>query len=100
MFIGTHLSLANNMAETAQQNSKIDQMTFEQALEELEGIVQNLESGKAPLEKSISAYERGVALKKHCDKKLKQAQSKIEKITIDDSGNISSQEIPDMSQDS
>ncbi|HPF78281.1 MAG TPA: exodeoxyribonuclease VII small subunit [Alphaproteobacteria bacterium] len=57
-------------------------MTFEAALGELETIVSALESGKAPLEESIQAYERGIALKKHCEKKLGEAQEKIEKISI------------------
>ena len=64
----------------------IDSMSFEQALAELETIVTALESGKAPLEDSISSYERGMTLKKHCEKKLGQAQEKIEKITITPDG--------------
>lgn len=61
-------------------------MSFEQALTELETIVTSLESGKAPLEDSIAAYERGIALKKHCEKKLGEAQEKIEKISISPNG--------------
>ena len=61
-------------------------LSFEQALAELETIVSNLESGKAPLEDSIQAYERGIALKKHCEKKLGEAQEKIEKISIGPDG--------------
>ena len=59
----------------------IQQMSFEKALAELEEIVRKLESGESPLEESIQAYERGVALKRHCESKLKDAQMKIEKIT-------------------
>ena len=59
-----------------------DTMSFEDALSELETIVGSLESGKAPLEDSIQAYERGIALKKQCEKKLGEAQEKIEKISI------------------
>ena len=67
--------------------SDIDQnLSFEQALGELEKIVTSLESGKAPLEESITSYERGIALKKYCEKKLSEAQEKIEKITIDADG--------------
>lgn len=66
----------------------IDDMTFEQAIAELEGIVQNLESGRAPLEESIASYERGVRLKKHCEKKLGEAKAKIEKISITDDGGV------------
>ena len=66
----------------------IEQMNFEDALGELEGIVRNLETGQAPLEDSISAYERGIALKKHCETKLREAQMKIEKITVDKDGTV------------
>ncbi len=64
----------------------VQDLNFEQALQELEKIVKHLESGDIPLEDSISAYERGVALKKHCEAKLKEAQLKIEKITTDENG--------------
>jgi exodeoxyribonuclease VII small subunit len=66
-----------------------DNLSFEQALGELETIVQNLESGKAPLEDSIKSYERGIALKQQCEKKLREAQEKIEKITITPDGKLS-----------
>lgn len=72
---------------TAQETT--DNLSFEQALGELETIVQNLESGKAPLEDSIKSYERGIALKQQCEKKLRQAQEKIEKITITPDGQLS-----------
>lgn len=61
-------------------------MTFERALEELERIVGNLEKGDVPLEESIRIYERGEALKKHCDKLLKSAESKVEKIRLSREG--------------
>lgn len=63
-------------------------MSFEDALTELEGIVRDLESGKAPLEKSIESYERGIELKKHCEKKLRDAKEKIEKITVTKDGTL------------
>ena len=69
----------------------VDSLSFEAALEELEKIVRALETGSAPLEESISTYERGVALKKHCEKKLSEAQMKIEKISVAQNGEISSQ---------
>ncbi len=68
---------------------KIEEMSFEESLQELETIVGSLESGKAPLEESITAYERGISLKKHCEKKLREAQSKIEKISVAEDGSIS-----------
>lgn len=69
------------MAET-----DIAKLPFEQALAELEDIVKALERGDVPLEKSISLYERGDALKKHCDQMLKAAEARVEKITTDASG--------------
>lgn len=70
------------------QNTALNSLSFEAALDELEGIVRDLETGKAPLEQSIDRYERGLALKNHCEKKLKEAQSKIEKIAIAPDGSI------------
>ena len=60
----------------------IGTMSFEQALAELEKIVSALEQGDVPLDKSIAYYERGEALKNHCDKLLKAAEDKIEKIRV------------------
>jgi exodeoxyribonuclease VII small subunit len=57
-------------------------MSFEDALEELEEIVRTLEGGKGRLEEAIGAYERGAKLKAHCEKKLKEAQAKVEKISL------------------
>ncbi|MBX2834709.1 MAG: exodeoxyribonuclease VII small subunit [Micavibrio sp.] len=71
------------------ESAKIEEMSFEAALGELETIVKSLESGRAPLEQSIDAYERGIALKKHCESKIRDAQAKIEKITADKSGALS-----------
>ncbi|WP_421788717.1 exodeoxyribonuclease VII small subunit [Hyphobacterium sp.] len=61
-------------------------MSFEAALAELENIVQQLESGDVELEKSIAIYERGAALKAHCEAKLREAELKVEKIVLDDKG--------------
>jgi exodeoxyribonuclease VII small subunit len=57
-------------------------MPFEAALAELEGIVDKLEKGAVALEESIKIYERGEALKAHCDRLLKNAEMRIEKITL------------------
>jgi len=57
-------------------------MTFERALKELEAIVSRLERGDVELEESITIYERGEALKDHCDRLLKQAEAKVEKLTF------------------
>jgi exodeoxyribonuclease VII small subunit len=68
------------MADPA--NSDVKSMTFEAALAELEQIVQKLEGGRAPLAESIDIYERGEALKAHCEAQLKAAVARIEKITL------------------
>ena len=57
-------------------------MSFEQALAELEQIVARLESGQAPLEDSIRMYERGAALKAHCEARLEAARLRVEKIVM------------------
>ena len=57
-------------------------LSFAKALADLEAIVERLESGKADLEQSIAIYERGEALKKHCETLLKDAEARIEKITL------------------
>ena len=63
-------------------------LSFEDAMKELEDIVQKLESGDAPLEESITLYERGAALKAHCEDKLKSAQERVEKIVLDADGGV------------
>jgi exodeoxyribonuclease VII small subunit len=57
-------------------------LTFEAALSELEKIVGQLESGQAPLEQSIELYERGAALKAHCETRLEAARLRVEKIVM------------------
>jgi len=66
----------------------VKEMTFETALSELELIVRSLEKGDTPLEDSIAAYERGMALKSHCENKLREAQAKIETISINKNGAV------------
>ena len=61
-------------------------LSFEAALKQLEEIVTKLERGDVPLEESIAIYERGEALKKHCEQLLKKAEARIEKITIGPDG--------------
>ena len=62
-------------------------MNFEDAMRELEAVVSQLESGEVPLEESIKLYERGAALKAHCQKKLAEAEEKVAQITLDGEGN-------------
>lgn len=69
----------------------VESMSFEEALGELETIVGALESGKAPLDDSIKQYERGMALKKHCEARLHDAQLKIEKINVGPGGKVSTE---------
>lgn len=64
----------------AEPNAEIGALSFEQALAELEAIVSRLEQGNIPLEESITCYERGEALKKHCDGLLRKAESRVERI--------------------
>lgn len=65
----------------------VGKMSFEDAMKELETVVQRLESGEVPLEDSIKLYERGAALKAHCQKKLAEAEEKVAQITTDADGN-------------
>jgi exodeoxyribonuclease VII small subunit len=65
--------------------------SFEQALAELEKIVAELESGQAPLERSIEVYERGAALKAHCEAKLEAARLRVEKIVVGAQGAVGSE---------
>ena len=60
----------------------ISKLPFERAMAELEKIVADLEKGQVPLEESIAIYERGEALKKHCERLLAKAEARIEKITL------------------
>ena len=61
-------------------------MSFEQALAELEKIVQDLERGQLDLDAAITAYERGTQLKLHCEGKLREAQLRVEKISLGPDG--------------
>ena len=72
------------MAEKPDDDIKT--MSFEQALDALEKIVENLERGDVPLEQSIRIYERGEALKAHCERLLKSAEDKVEKIRLSRDG--------------
>ncbi|MBL6772265.1 MAG: exodeoxyribonuclease VII small subunit [Alphaproteobacteria bacterium] len=69
----------------------IKAMSFEQALEELRGIVDGLERGDCSLDQSIKAYERGSLLRMHCDAKLREAHMKIEQIRVKADGTPTSE---------
>jgi exodeoxyribonuclease VII small subunit len=64
----------------------VENLSFEAALAELEDIVSRLEQGEVDLEDSIALYERGNALKAHCEKKLKGAEARLEKIVLGPEG--------------
>lgn len=64
-------------------------MSFEAALAELETIVKRLETGNAKLDDAISSYERGALLKQHCEAKLREAQSRVDRIVIGADGSPS-----------
>ena len=66
----------------------VDEMSFEDAMRELEQVVSDLERGDVALELSINLYERGAELKKRCETKLKEAEEKVAAITIDSSGQL------------
>jgi exodeoxyribonuclease VII small subunit len=66
--------------------AEVGAMSFEDALRELEQIVHKLEAGDVPLDDSIRIYERGAALKAHCETKLKEAELKVEKIVLGPEG--------------
>jgi exodeoxyribonuclease VII small subunit len=68
--------------------TSLETMNFETALKELESLVKDMESGKITLEESVTAYERGMALKAHCEQKLQSAKMKIEKIMVGADNNL------------
>jgi exodeoxyribonuclease VII small subunit len=74
------------------EHTDVKELSFEKAIEELESIVKRLEEGKVPLEESVAIYERGEALKRRCDELLRQAEARVEKITLDASGKPSGTE--------
>ena len=69
-------------------NDDIPAMSFEDALAALEAIVRALESGQQKLEDAIAAYERGAALKKHCEEKLAQAEARVQAIVARADGTL------------
>lgn len=73
-------------------NGDVAALPFEKALAELEAIVQKLEGGNVALEESIKIYERGEALKKRCETLLRDAEARVDKITLDARGKPSGTE--------
>ena len=69
-----------NMKKINKNN--INNLSFEEALEELESITESFEDGDSTLENAVNLYNRGVLLKKHCEKKLKEAKKKIDEVRV------------------
>ena len=82
----TLVSIAAKPAFMDEKGSDIAAMSFEDALKALEDVVRNLEGGEVPLEESIGLYERGEALRRHCQARLDAAQARIEKIVAGPDG--------------
>lgn len=85
--------MSSNVSPKSTLNTPVAELSFEAALKELEAIVGRLEQGDVDLEDSIALYERGQALKDHCEKKLKSAESRLEKIVRGANGAIGSEPV-------
>jgi len=75
------------MADSA-EHAEIDNMSFEDALAELEQIVRRLEAGQVKLDEAIRCYERGARLRRHCEGKLDEAQQRVDRIVVGADGVI------------
>ncbi len=84
------ISLTHNgviiMNDTSAKAASLEKVTFEDALQELEGIVTSLERGEVSLDDAIAAFERGTQLKSHCQSRLEEARMKVEKIKVPGAG--------------
>ena len=69
-------------------DGSLDKMSFEDAMKELEKLVDSLDKGDVSLDEAITAYDRGSQLKEYCEKKLNEAKMKIETIQSSDKGNV------------
>lgn len=77
------------MSTQNQLKKQINLMSFEDALQELEQIVSSMESGQIPLDETVKSYEKGILLKQHCEKKLQDAQQRVEQLNINKDGTVS-----------
>jgi len=82
VFPKRHESWRPAIPPAAKPDKPLEELSFEGALKELEAIVSRLEQGEVDLEDSIALYERGQSLKSHCEKKLKSAEGRLEKIVL------------------
>ena len=85
--------MSSTVSPKPKPDTPVAELSFEAALNELETIVGQLEQGEVDLEDSIALYERGQALKDHCEKKLKSAESRLEKIVRGANGVIGSEPV-------
>lgn len=69
-------------------DNMLDKMTFEEAMKELENLVESLDKGDISLDQAIAAYDKGSQLKDHCQKKLNEAKMKVETIQSSDNGEV------------
>ena len=81
------------------KNIDFSKLSYEDALEQLENIVRDLEGGKIKLDDAVAAYEKATALKNFCEEKLRAAQLKIEKITLSANGEISTEPLDKIQED-
>ena len=70
------------------KHEELEKLTFEEALQKLEMMVRELETGQTKLDDAVEVYEKAMTLKKFCEEKLKAAELKIEKIEADQNGNL------------
>lgn len=82
------MAMAEDKPTGAAVPAEIAALSFEEALAELQELVKRLERGDNKLEEAIKAYERGAALKRHCEAKLREAQLKVEKIVLSQDGAV------------
>ncbi len=87
--------MTETTASTA-QHPAISDMSFEQALAQLDAIVRRLESGDVELDAAVGAFEQGVQLKRHCETKLAEARERVEQITKAPDGSIGTSPLPSM----
>ena len=81
------------MSQTQAGQTDVSSLSFEDALAELEQIVRGLESGQQKLEEAIKAYERGAALRRHCEAKLAEAEARVAAIVQRADGSLSTRQV-------
>lgn len=82
------------MSELSSPTPHIATLSFEESLRELEGLVCRLEGGHIPLKEAMTAYERGTALRRQCEKLLSEARLKIDQIVQSEEGKLSTERSP------